>query len=256
MNLVVLGSGTSVPHPQRSAAGFWLETETGSLLLDCGADAPHRLAAENLDWPNLAAIWISHLHLDHCGGLASFLFGTKHAPQTQGRRKPLTIFGCRGIDKFLHSIDSVNNYRLLDQPFPVELREITVAEEFEILPDMRARVFSTPHTDESLAIRLTNRSGASLVYSSDTGYDEALVEFARGVDLLILECSFWRDKPTPRHLDLVEAMRLARLAEPRKVVLTHLYFEWDGIDLEGKAKDLWPGETIAARDGLRLEIAT
>jgi ribonuclease BN (tRNA processing enzyme) len=255
MKLVVLGSGTSVPHPERASAGFWLETETGSLLLDCGADAAHRLAEENLDWPNLDAIWVSHLHLDHCGGLASFLFGTKHAPQTQGRRKPLTIFGCHGIHKFLHAIDDAHNYRLLDQPFPVELREITASEEFEVLPDLRARAFSTRHTEESLAIRLDDRSGASLVYSSDTGYDEALVEFARGVDLLILECSFWRDKPTPRHLDLAEAMRLARMTEPGKVVLTHLYLEWDGIDLESKAKELWPGETIAAYDGLRLEIA-
>jgi ribonuclease Z len=255
MKLVVLGSGTSAPHPQRASAGFWLETEAGSILLDCGADAAHRLAAENLDWPNLDAIWISHLHLDHCGGLASFLFGTKHAPQTQGRGKPLTILGCRGTDRFLHAIDDANNYGLFDQPFPVELREITAADEFEILPDLRASFFSTPHTEESLAIRLADGSGASLVYSSDTGYDEGLVEFARGVDLLILECSFWRDKPTPRHLELAEAMRLARLAEPRKVVLTHLYLEWDDIDLESKARDLWPGETIAAYDGLRLEIA-
>jgi ribonuclease BN (tRNA processing enzyme) len=254
MKLVVLGSGTSVPHPERASAGFWLETETGSILLDCGADAPHRLAAESLEWQNLDAIWISHLHLDHCGGLASFLFGTKHAPQTQGRPKPLTIFGCRGTDKFLHAIDDANNYGLFDQPFSVELREITAEDEFEILPDLRASVFSTRHTKESLAIRLTDGSGAALVYSSDTGYDEGLVEFARGVDLLILECSFWRDKQTPRHLDLAEAMRLARMAEPRKVVLTHLYFEWDGLDLEGKAKELWPGETIAAYDGLRLEI--
>jgi len=254
MKLVVLGSGTSVPHPQRAAAGFWLETETGSLLLDCGADTVHRMAAENLDWANLDAVWISHLHLDHCAGLASFLFGTKHAPQTQSRQKPLRIFGCRGITKLLRAIDGANDYGLFDQPFPLELREISTEAEFEILSDLRARVFSTPHTHESLAIRLTDGTGASLVYSSDTGYDESLAAFARGVDLLILECSFWRKKPTDKHLELAEAMRLARLAEPRKVILTHLYFEWDGIDLESKAKELWPGETIAARDGLRVEV--
>ena len=222
--------------------------------MDCGADTTHRMATEDLDWPNLDAVWISHLHLDHCGGLASFLFGTKHAPQTQSRQKPLRIFGCPGIGKLLSAVDDANDYGLFDQPFPVELREISTAAEFEILPELRARVFSTPHTHESLAIRLTDRSGASLVYSSDTGYDEGLVTFARGVDLLILECSFWRDKPTAKHLELVEAMRLARLAEPRKVILTHLFFEWDGIDLESKAKELWPGETIAARDGLRMEV--
>jgi len=254
MKLVVLGSGTSVPHPERAAAGFWLQTELGSLLLDCGADAAHRMAQENLDWPNLDAIWISHLHLDHCGGLASFLFGTKHAPQTQGRRKPLRIFGCRGTKKLLPAIDEANRYDLLEQPFPLELQEISTDNEFEILPGLRARTFSTPHTNESLAIRLTDKAGVSLVYSSDTGYSEDLASFARGVDLLILECAFWRNKPTAKHLELAEAMRLAHLAEPRKLILTHLYPEWDGIDLESKAKELWPGETVAAYDGLRFEI--
>src|SRR5215831_7763979 len=97
MKLVVLGSGTSVPHPHRAAPAFWLETTGGTLLLDCGMDTAHRMAEEGLDWPNLDAIWISHLHLDHCGGLAPLLFGTKWAPQTQSRRKPLTIFGCAGL---------------------------------------------------------------------------------------------------------------------------------------------------------------
>jgi ribonuclease BN (tRNA processing enzyme) len=259
MKLIVLGSGTSLPHPQRVAAGFWLETKTGSVLLDCGAEAAHRMAEEKLDWPNLDAIWISHLHLDHCGGLASLLFATKHAPYTQARRKPLRIFGCRGIGKLLHAIDDANRHRLFEQPFPVELREISADDtsdsDFEILPDLRARVYSTQHTNESLAIRFTEKTGVSIVYSSDTGYDERLAEFAQGVELLILECSFWRNKPTAKHLELAEAIHLARLAEPRKLILTHLYNDWDGIDLESKAKELWPGETIAARDGLRLEIA-
>src|SRR5213080_1887434 len=127
MNLVVLGSGTSVFHPRRAAAAFWVDTESGSLLLDCSADAPHRMAEENLDWPNLEAIWISHLHLDHCGGLAPFLFGTKHSPQTQQRRKPLKIFACRGVRSLLMAIDEANNYRLLDQHFPIELHELPEA---------------------------------------------------------------------------------------------------------------------------------
>ena len=97
MKLVVLGSGTSVPHAQRASTSHWLETENGSLLLDLSAAAIHRIAQENLDWVGLDAIWISHFHLDHVGGLAPLLFGTKHAPQTQSRRKPLTVFGGRGL---------------------------------------------------------------------------------------------------------------------------------------------------------------
>jgi ribonuclease Z len=255
MKLVVLGSGTSVPHPQRTAAAFWLDTPSGLVLLDCSADATHRMADEKVNWPNLDVIWISHLHLDHCGGLASFLFGLKWAPQTQARKKPLRIFGCRGIGNLLKAIDQSNNYGLFDQAFPIELHELsTDGEEFEMMEGLRAQTLSTPHTRESLALRLKDNNGGSVVYTSDTGYSEDLAQFAHGAELLILECSFWRKKPTHKHLELKEAMRLAHFAEPRRLLLTHLYPEWDGVDLEREAGKLWPGQTIAAYDGLRLEV--
>lgn len=255
MKLVALGSGTSVPHPQRASAAFWLETNAGSVLLDCSTDAAHRMAEENLNWPNLDVIWISHLHLDHCGGLAPLLFGLKWAPQTQSRRKPLRIFGCSGFKKLLTAIEDSNDYGLLDQRFPIELREISESDgDFEVLPGLRAQTFATPHTRESLAIRLTDRDGATMVYSSDTGYSEALALFASGTDLLILECSFWRNKPTKKHLELSEAMRIAQLAQPRTLLLTHLYPEWDEVDIEAEARKLWPGNVIAAHDGLSMRI--
>jgi ribonuclease BN (tRNA processing enzyme) len=255
MKLVILGSGTSVPHPRRASAAHWLEARGGTVLLDCSAPAIHRMAQEACDWVNLDAIWISHFHLDHVGGLAPFLFGTKHAPQTRARRKPLTIFGARGLEKLFRAFDGANDYKLLSQPFPVEIREVAPHAEFEIVAGLRAETFSTPHTRESLALRLTEtQTHVSFVYTSDTGYTDALAEFARGVDLLLAECSFPFNKPVETHLELADAMRLARKALPRRVVLSHLYPEWDDFDLAAEAKKLWDGETIEARDGLRLEI--
>ena len=257
MKLVVLGSGTAVLHPQRASAAFWLETESGSLLLDCSADAPHRMAQENLDWMNLDAIWISHLHLDHCAGLAPFLFGVKWAPLIERRTKPLRIFGCEGIKGLLRAIDESNNYKLFEQPFPLEIHEVAADESIQsirILDGIDTKVVSTPHRAESLAICLKDSSGTTLVYTSDTGYSDALAEFAQEADLLIMECSFFRDKPTQKHLELADAIRMAKIAKPRKLLLTHLYPEWDDIDLESEAKKLCPGDTVAAYDGLRLEV--
>jgi ribonuclease BN (tRNA processing enzyme) len=254
MNLVVLGSGTSVPHAQRASSAYWLETRSGSLLLDISPDAAHRMAEEGLEWPALDAIWASHFHLDHVGGLAPFLFGTKWAPQTRNRSRPLKIFGPDGTRAWLDAIDGANNYRLLQQAFSIEVIEVAAGAEFEALPSLRARTLSTPHTDESLAIRLIEADESSFVYTSDTGYAEELADFARGVDLLLMECSFRRNKPMQTHLDLAEAMRLAQIANPKRVLLTHLYPEWDGRDLVAEAKALWTGETIAAVDGLRLEV--
>jgi ribonuclease BN (tRNA processing enzyme) len=254
MRLTVLGSGTALPHPRRSSSAHWLEAGGGTLLLDISGPAIHRMAEEGCDWANLDAVWVSHFHLDHVGGLAPFLFGTKHAPQTRERRKPLTVFGPRGTEKLLRRFDEAGDYELFKQPFPLEVREVSPRAEFEVFAGLRAQTFSTPHTSESLAVRLTDADNTSLVYTSDTGYTEALADFARAADLFLLECSFFRSKPVKTHLELEDAMRLARLSGARRVMLAHLYPEWDGVDIEAEAVKLWDGETIEARDGLRLEI--
>jgi ribonuclease BN (tRNA processing enzyme) len=255
MRLTVLGSGTAVPHPRRASSAHWLETARGSILLDAPASVVHRLAEEKLDWAGVAAIWISHFHLDHVGGLAPLLFGTKHAPQTRERRKPLTVFGPHGLERLFQAFDQANDYNLTKQPFPLEFREVAPREQLEILPGVRAETFSTPHTAESLALRLMDESGATLVYTSDTGYTEALASFATGADLFLMECSFPSEKPVDTHLELKDAMRLAEMAGARRVMLSHLYPEWDDIDLPAEAKKLWPGETLEATDGLRVEVS-
>src|SRR5882724_12093571 len=108
MQLTILGSGTSAPHPERAAPANWLQTAKGSLIMDFGASTTYRVAHERLDWVNLDSIWISHFHLDHIGGLAPFLFGTRHAPQIQQRVQSLRIYGPVGFIKILQTIDQSN----------------------------------------------------------------------------------------------------------------------------------------------------
>ena len=254
MKLTILGSGTSVPHPQRATPCHWLETSKGTVLLDAGAAASHRMAQEHLDWPNLDAIWISHFHLDHLGGLTPFLFGVKWAPQTQRRTKPLRICGPEGLRQMVEAVDDSYDYGLLEQPFPTEIVEVNPNEDFELIPGLSASALSTPHTEESLALRLKDDDSKLFVYTSDTGFSDDLAQFAQGAALLLMECSFRSNKPVQKHLELADAMRVAHDCAPEKLVLTHLYPEWDNVDLAAEARALWPGEAIEAKDGLVLEI--
>ena len=254
MKFIVLGSGSSVPHPKRSSSAYWVETEKGSLLLDCSASAIHRMAQENLDWANLDAIWISHFHLDHVGGLAPFLFATKYAPQMQSRTKPLKIFGAAGLQKLLEDFDKVRDYNLFKQPFPLEIIEIETLEKFQILDDLEAVAISTPHTTESHAIRLQTGE-KSLVYTADTGFTMVLGDLARNVDLFVAECSFFQNKPVESHLELAETMHLARYSQPKKMILTHFYPEWDAVDFNAEVEKFSPlCEVIEATDGLRIDV--
>jgi ribonuclease BN (tRNA processing enzyme) len=101
---------------------------------------------------------------------------------------------------------------------------------------------------------LKDEDSQLFVYTSDTGFSDDLAPFVKDAALLLMECSFRRNKPVQKHLELADAMRLAHQCAPRRVVLTHLYQAWDDVDLAAEARTLWSGETIEARDGLRLEI--
>jgi len=255
MNLVVLGSGSTVPHPRRTSSAYWLETSGGSILLDCSATASARMAQENLDWPNLDAIWISHFHIDHCGGLGPLLVGMKHAPATQGRTRPLRIFGPPGIVELVANYSDVHDYRLLEQDFPVQVFEFDELEKYGILPGVEAVTMSTPHTDESHAIHIRDSDGKTFVFTSDTGFTETLSPLIQNADLLLMECSFVKEKPVAVHLELAEAAYLIRKTNAKRVVLTHFSPEWDDVDLEREIERFDPpGEVIQAYDGLRLEI--
>ena len=255
MKLVVIGSGTSTPHPERSSSGYWVETKNGSVMLDFSASAVHRLAQEQLDWANLDAVWISHFHLDHVGGLAPFLFGMKHADAAAQRNKPLRIFGAEGINNLLETYHSAYVSGFLEQRFPLEIIEVAAGEKFRLLNDLEAVTLSTPHTEESHAIQLMDGDGKTLVYTADTGFTNEVSSFAHKVDLLLMECSFVRDKKAKLHLELSEALYLAKQSKARKTMLTHFYPEWDDIDFEAEVEKISPEtNVVAARDGFRLQI--
>jgi ribonuclease BN (tRNA processing enzyme) len=255
MKLTVLGSGSTVPDPQRTSSGYWVESGESRILLDCSASVPSRMASERVAWPELDAVWISHFHIDHCAGIMPLLAATKHASETRDRKKPLRIFGPPGLKTVLSNMDAVHNYRLFEQPFPVAIKEIDDSEPFEMAPGFEAVSMKTPHTKESRAIHLRDDDGKTLVYSADTGFGEPIAAFANLVDLFILECTFIRDKPIKKHLELSEAMFLIRKARPKLAMLTHLYPEWNDVDLDALVKGFDPPcRVIEARDGLELEF--
>jgi len=167
----------------------------------------------------------------------------------------MKIYGPPGLKKLVEVFDSAYDYGLLEQPFPTEIVEIEPGKQFDILDLVKAKTFSTPHTDESCAIRIEDESG-SLAFSADTGYSTNLGVFSRGVDVLLIECSFIADKPVQIHLNLADIEQIARFAKPKNIVLTHLYPEWDDVDASALVAGLKVDcDVMIAFDGLAVAVS-
>jgi ribonuclease BN (tRNA processing enzyme) len=84
---------------------------------------------------------------------------------------------------------------------------------------------------------------------TDTGWTEALIEFAQGADLLICESSLYDEYRgrIPGHLTAGEAGQIAAAADVQHLVLTHLpHFGEHAVLLK----------QAAAKFGGKIELAT
>src|SRR5947209_5594292 len=123
MRLTILGSGTCVPSGIRNSAGFWLEAGGARLRLDCGAGTVHAMARAGLPWETLTHQAISHFHLDHVGELPALLFAFRYG-RSQSRSAPLTLVGPVGLRALVEKLEAAFDQKLLEQQFPVEVREL------------------------------------------------------------------------------------------------------------------------------------
>jgi len=103
------------------------------------------------------------------------------------------------------------------------------------------------------------RAGRTLVYSGDTRPTAALMEAARGADLLIHEATFSHDEgeraAETGHSTATEAATIARDAGVRQLVMTHISARYtrDAPELAAEARAIFPA-TLIARDGLTVEV--
>lgn len=264
----MLGSGVGVPNVKRSYPGLFIKSDEESILIDPGPGSLRQLVKLGFSYNDLDTIILTHFHPDHSLDVISFLFACKYP--LLPRTKSLSIIGGPGLKRFYEGAIGVFGDAIVSEMFEVSLKEI---KEDTIVRDKRELTIKpVVHTDSSIGIRYKDRDGKILCYSGDTGYCKNIIELARKADLLILECSFpdageinpIRKGPalTDRrfsngvngHLTPSYAGRIAREAEVKRLLVTHLYPVCEEYDILLQCKKEFGGETQIARDLMKIEL--
>jgi len=252
MRLVTVGTGTVVPDPNRASACHWIEHENTRVVVDCGAGALQGLARAELPWGDVDHLVISHFHADHIGEIPSLIFALRHGLEVP-RSAALDIWGPVGTQRLFQAWAAALGSWLVDPGFDIVIHEITLGE-LTPIGALRVVAADTPHTDESMALRI-EAGGSSLGYTGDSGPSETLAEFFAGVDLLLAECSLPEDLVADNHLSPKRLATLAVDAGVQRLAVTHVYPQLRRLDVPKLIREAgYTGHTVMAEDGLEFEI--
>jgi len=119
-DVIPLGTASAVPTDERHLSALAIKRKGRVLLFDCGEGTQYRLREAGLSWARIDALFVTHLHGDHCYGLPGLL----STMDLQQRTDPVTLVLPPGGLAMLRAVPGAAPDRL---SFPVELVEADAA---------------------------------------------------------------------------------------------------------------------------------
>ena len=114
-SLIVLGSGTPNPDPDRYGSAYAVVVNDRAYLVDFGPGVVRRISAMSPSWggdfpqlelQNINHAFLTHIHSDHSGGLSDLIL----TPWVMGRDSELSLYGPKGLKDMAQNI--TNAYSL------------------------------------------------------------------------------------------------------------------------------------------------
>jgi ribonuclease BN (tRNA processing enzyme) len=252
VKLTVIGCAGSFPGVESPASCYLLEaTESGRtwrILLDLGSGALGALQRFT-DPLTIDAVFLSHLHADHCLDMCGFYVFRKYHPT--GAQPTIPVWGPSGVaHRLAHAYDLpiVPGMTLEFEFGEFADHPITIGP-FQVTP------VPVVHPVPAYAFRV-EAHGRVLVYSGDTGPCSSLNEVTVGADLFLAEASFREgdDNPPDLHLTGRDCGVVAQAAGVAQLVITHVPSWHDPAVAVAEAKTAYDGPVHAAHTGATYDV--
>ena len=256
MHVIITGSGSALPDPQRGGCSTAVIIDGRILQFDCGRRFMDNMMQAGANPLDIDALCLTHLHFDHIALYSYYLI----AAWVAGRQSMVHIIGPRGTKAMnagaleMHDMD-IRFVRSIVKYWPDATPVRPTAEPPFMVGDVtpgvvldtdayRVTAVATDHLPDpemkSLGYKVESRYG-SVVISGDTRPVQGVIDLARETDLLIHECqkpdpgmikggkmqlkAFQKpdaSRPQTGHTSPTELGMIARSAQPKKVIATHL----------------------------------
>jgi ribonuclease BN (tRNA processing enzyme) len=235
VQLTVLGCAGTFPGPDSPCSGYLVEHDGYRLVVDLGAGALGNLQ-RHIDVRDVDAVYVSHLHADHCIDLVAYFYARRYHPS--GMLPRLPVYGPPGMRYRIHAAFEEPPVDGFDEVYDFQERTAGTMQ----LGPFTVTTAIVEHPIECHGLRI-EAAGKVLVYSGDTAACDALVELAKGADVFLCEAS-WPSHPEPPpgiHLTGREAGDHAARAGVKKLLLTHLMPFHDKQAMLAEAKETFDG---------------
>jgi ribonuclease BN (tRNA processing enzyme) len=264
MRLTVLGKSPSWQDAGGACSGYLVQDGDTTVLIDCGNGVFSKLR-EHIDYVDVDAVVLSHLHADHFLDLVPFAYALTYAPRqqpvpvppwpgTDDPARPRLLAPPGASETFRQVVGAWGQEELIENAF--ELEEYEESSRPEVGP-LRFEFRSVPHFTETFAICVSSANGGGrLGYGADSRPSEALCEFVSDCDLLLIEATLPRPERTGvrGHLTPGEAGEHARRAGVKRVVITHISDELDSTWARTEASEAFGGPVDVAAEGAVYEL--
>jgi ribonuclease Z len=251
-SIIPLGTGSAIPSSYRNVSSTLVCTASGHWFLDCGESTTTQLIsmigveAYERVLKGVRGVVVSHLHADHCLGLASII----HDWAEQNPAGKLSIIGPARLGKFLKGYEESYEETLPIQFYPANVE--TMVDGLDAWTPVRVH-----HCNEAYAHVIT-LSGYKVGFSGDCRPSTAFAKASTEADVMIHEATFCdafkEDAVMKKHCTISEAVGVFTESRAKKLLLTHFSQRYSKIPALSSVMMLFDQMVLAREDFEGYEV--